>query len=1007
MSFSSTPLGQGRRLDHHTFLNKPGVSKTRSRSPPRRNIPASYAYGAPSLGSRSPPKPDKTTTLPDLENSDDPDEPALVRFARIKQREQARTSSTAGVNVSSPHPEKWAVKDTSVNIAGAFNQAVTSADPMPPTNPNESWASGSRKPVLPRSTSVEYEKETQSTVNRRLAAPPSRNGNGAARSTRPPVSKSASIRHVSDSEGDDDRNGTQNSTSADNSRGKSPFQQVLEMSRNIPPVAYLMRRRSQEPEGLPSVNHNGNGNANTSGVPDQSSSYDYSAEERDYQAASAQKPTARHAGVSAGAAAANASAAHKRNRISVDNKAYRPTMSDLELSDEEFNDEDGKRTRKKKGKKAANGGPLTTLPVAGYDKKRRRKKGGKTNGAPGEDEKTRAVTRRIMSRSQRATSPVLHLPSLLRGPKPPSSRASASRNSVPPPGDSSIIDTSMDIEQALYAIPEEPASQSPHNTPSQPSFSIGASLGLGVNKLYHFAMASLQLVFSGIAMLTRLFGTVLGMTIEVLFNKPTRFVSHTDFTPFLKYAVVGLCIYAAWAALHNGWLPLSALPSWPSSGVYQAPSVPVENMGELSDRLQRLESALAKLSVDSERSDGTVKNLASEFTGRLGVLETRVQKESLRAIDAENQIKLPFSEGLQAVKQEVESLYAQIHKVQHEGEPRGPAGPVSDEDARAKLRALEERLGSVADEAKEALELGKIAVKAGASSGTGVAWWNKLASGNSAGSALTVKSTDGQDVTSLIRHLVHADVSLLSKDNLARPDFALHSAGARVVPALTSDTLEIQPSGLGSQIVGLITGGNGYAIGRPPVTALHHEIHNGHCWPFVGTKGQLGVALSTPAYITDVTIDHVPKEVATDMRSAPRQMELWGLVEGKDNVAKLKEWRAQRAARQEEARVEAELNGTPYVELLNEPPYPKSLPKVPEYVRVANFTYNIHAPEHVQTFPVVEEIRDLGIDFGLVVLLVKSNWGRDEFTCLYRLRVHGERIGEVPLPYPEDYAWEE
>ena len=265
--------------------------------------------------------------------------------------------------------------------------------------------------------------------------------------------------------------------------------------------------------------------------------------------------------------------------------------------------------------------------------------------------------------------------------------------------------------------------------------------------------------------------------------------------------------------------------------------------------------------------------------------------------------------------------------------------------------------------------------------------------------AVTIKSSDGQDVTALINQLVDSAVLRTSKDTLARVDFALHSGGARIIPSLTSDTLEVRPSGLGNQIYGLFTGGNGYAIGRPPVTALHHEVHTGHCWPFAGSKGQLGVALAAPVHITDVTIDHVPKEVAMDMRSAPRHMEVWGLVEGKDNIAKVHEWRERRDAE----RHAAEEAGQPVPpNLVDDVVYPRSLPKSPEYIRVANFTYDIHALEYIQTFPVREEIKELGIDFGVVVLLVRSNWGKDEFTCLYRLRVHGERIGEVPLPYPEE-----
>ena len=47
MSFSSTPLGQGRRLDHHTFLNKNNPNAAQ-----RRAIPTSYSYGC--VASRRP-----------------------------------------------------------------------------------------------------------------------------------------------------------------------------------------------------------------------------------------------------------------------------------------------------------------------------------------------------------------------------------------------------------------------------------------------------------------------------------------------------------------------------------------------------------------------------------------------------------------------------------------------------------------------------------------------------------------------------------------------------------------------------------------------------------------------------------------------------------------------------------------------------------------------------------------------------------------------------------------
>jgi SUN domain-containing protein 1/2 len=256
-----------------------------------------------------------------------------------------------------PDPQNWNVKDTSVQIATAIRQAAgaSSSDMSSvPTNPNHAWASGSQpRSVLPRSTSVEYEKETQTTLARRLGAPPSRGAQGPNAGRRPPISKSASLRHVSDSEGDQPSVG---------GRAKSPFGQALEMAQAaVQPLSIFMRQRSREPE-----QPQPNGRA-------QNESYDYSQEERDFQAqkAAGHKRTT--------------SSVNKKNKISEDNRAYKPSASDLDEESEEEASDGGRRRRRKKGKRDSIGGPLTTLPVAGYDKRRKRRsrKGG--DGAEDEE----------------------------------------------------------------------------------------------------------------------------------------------------------------------------------------------------------------------------------------------------------------------------------------------------------------------------------------------------------------------------------------------------------------------------------------------------------------------------------------------------------------------------------------------------------------------------------------------------------------------------------------------
>lgn len=602
---------------------------------------------------------------------------------------------------------------------------------------------------------------------------------------------------------------------------------------------------------------------------------------------------------------------------------------------------------------------------------------------------TMVVSLLIHSRIQRASAP--------------NSRTSQSRGSIPYQYQDD--DSGLDIEQGLDSIPEIPEHPLPTNdqypihptSSSSPSFSIGGLLGKLVNLLFRFAASILSLFLGLITMTFMLIGRVCGTAFEVVFSRPGQWISNAGLVVGLvKWGMVGLTVYAAWwyavdsrsqSADHGhsliGWLP--SLPSSPFSYSrlrYLAPDVPAADIAELSARLQAIENALSGLSMDQERSrvklDTEVRSHA-EVVGRLGSLETRIQREGARALEAEERHRASAGQGLLAVRQEVEVLQAQLRA---HGSGAGERGDTeaSDEEARVRLKALEERVGSVEGGVKDALEMGKNAVKASAAGGSATAWWNKLTAGRS---GLTIKSTDGQDVTSLIGHLVDSAVSLYGKDNLARPDFALHSSGAKTIPSLTSPTFEIRPHTFRGQLLGMVTG-NGFAIGRPPVTALHHELHNGHCWPFAGTEGQLAVALAAPAYISDITIDHVAKEVAFDMRSAPREMEVWGMVEGKDNIARVQAWQTQREA--------------------GDVVYPPTLPRTPQYVRIANFTYDIHAPRNIQTFPVDAEIQALGVDFGIVALRIRSNWGRDEYTCLYRFRVHGQRMGETPLPYPEENA---
>ena len=536
------------------------------------------------------------------------------------------------------------------------------------------------------------------------------------------------------------------------------------------------------------------------------------------------------------------------------------------------------------------------------------------------------------------------------------------------------------------------------NDYSEASFSqtrdgIGGKLGKLVHSFWTLVMSSISITF-------HIFGKVLGMIFDILILRPVRFVSRVNFAQVKPYLVLAVVIVLA------GYLTqLSMTDSakhWTRGGKtqYTPPDAPAADIAELNERLRSLESMLSGLIYETEQSKvkmETGDRSRMELISRLGKLEGSVKQDlggkmkDIERVITDEQSRRESEE--RRVLKEMEALkdVVQVLQSRPASSPSGEPVTGNDEEARAKLKALEERVGSVEGGVKEAIEIGKNTVKADGSSN----WWTKL----SAGKKMSIKASDGQDVTSLIGQLVdNAVISLSNKDVLGKPDFALHSSGARIIPRLTSPTYELRTPSKAWQLFGFLGSGSGYAIGRPPVTALHHEVHNGYCWPFEGTEGNLGVNLITPALVDSISIDHVAREVATDVRSAPRQMEVWGMIDGRDNfekaqkvVAERQRKREEAAERGEEASEEIEFGVPPWMS-----PREEGI-----FLKVAEFAYDVRSDKAVQTFAVADDVRESGVDFGTVVLRIKSNWGQDAFTCLYRFRVHGKMLAQPP-PLPSE-----
>lgn len=248
-------------------------------------------------------------------------------------------------------------------------------------------------------------------------------------------------------------------------------------------------------------------------------------------------------------------------------------------------------------------------------------------------------------------------------------------------------------------------------------------------------------------------------------------------------------------------------------------------------------------------------------------------------------------------------------------------------------------------------------------------------------------ASHGEEDVGQVRRLIDAALAQFAADQIARPDYAQYSSGGRVIPSLTSPTHELQlpgrrVDGLSSMLSYLLplplrpnTQHDTHTVrGRMPVVALHHDTSPGMCWPFSGTHGQLGIQLVRRIHPTALTIDHVPASLALDgQASAPRDLEIWGVADSPAEQEALAQWRLTPAARTWSAE-------------------PSPVPPSSAHVFLGSFVYDAAGPP-IQTFPLSAAASTaLPMGFRVVQVNVLSNYGMRDYTCLYRVRVHGDPV---------------
>ena len=191
-------------------------------------------------------------------------------------------------------------------------------------------------------------------------------------------------------------------------------------------------------------------------------------------------------------------------------------------------------------------------------------------------------------------------------------------------------------------------------------------------------------------------------------------------------------------------------------------------------------------------------------------------------------------------------------------------------------------------------------------------------------------------------HKIEEIATRISLDLVDKPDFALHSAGARVVESLTSATYLNRKDrwGLLGKVIAFLSGGS-IETSSPPENALSHDLVPGKCWAFAGHQANLTIQLASPILPKSVSLGHLPKSLALNQTrgSALAQFNVWGVI------------------------IDTPLR----------------------YVLLGSGTYSLDG-EPVQTFPL--EYPPLESPLRHVSLQILSNHGESAFTCLYRFSVH-------------------
>ena len=168
--------------------------------------------------------------------------------------------------------------------------------------------------------------------------------------------------------------------------------------------------------------------------------------------------------------------------------------------------------------------------------------------------------------------------------------------------------------------------------------------------------------------------------------------------------------------------------------------------------------------------------------------------------------------------------------------------------------------------------------------------------------------------------------------------------------------------------------GNPIPAPNPPEAALTKWDEHGDCWctPANDNDGfgaALGVISGQNIYPDQVIVEHIAPSASLEPGAAPKDMELLVFAEDYDTFDPV-------------AHLSQQIFGEP----------DRALAKY-RLIKIAEWTYDMEeGSNQVQAFPVQIDLRQFSADTNKLVVRAKNNWGGGDvgYTCMYRIRVHGD-----------------